>query len=289
MILLTGASGQVGTAMAPHLAHLDEVYAPSRHDFDLSRPQRLLSELDRLAPSAIVNLAAWTAVDAAEDHEDDATTVNATSVGVMSRWAAANRGWMVTMSSDYVFDGTGDSPWLEGDPTGPLNAYGRSKVAGEQAALASGVALVVRTSWVVSGTHPNFVTTMLSLLERGVDPRVVDDQHGRPTMAADLGASLAQLVEMRPTGLLHLANTGSTTWCGLAREVARLADIDPLRITPCASEEFRTPARRPSWSVLGSRRSDELGLAPMPHWRESLRGVVAEQLAGRAANGRDGH
>lgn len=279
MILLTGATGQVGTALAPRLAQADELVAPTRDEFDLSRPGSVTGVLDGLAPSVIVNLAAWTAVDAAEDHEDEATTVNGTAVGVMARWAAANDAWLVTMSSDYVFDGSGDRPLLEGHPTQPLNTYGRSKLAGEQAALASGVALVVRTSWVVSATHPNFVATMLSLLERGVDPKVVDDQHGRPTVADDLAVALADVVRIRPTGLLHLANAGTTTWWGLAREVARSAGMDPGRIAACGTRDFPTPARRPAWSVLGSGRLDELGLDPLPAWRESLPAVVAAQLA----------
>lgn len=286
MILLTGATGQVGTALAPRLAQLDDVVAPGRRDFDLSRPASLAGALDRLAPSVIVNLAAFTDVDGAEDHEDEATAVNGAAVDVLTGWAAANGGWVLTMSSDYVFDGRGDRPLLEGDPTAPINAYGRSKLVGERAALATDAALVVRTSWVVSATHPNFVATMLSLLDRGVDPQVVDDQHGRPTVADDLSMRLAELVQVRPTGLVqarptglvHLANAGTTTWCGLAREVARLAGTDVGRITACGTDEFPTPARRPAWSVLGSRRLAELGLDPLPPWRESLPAVVAAQL-----------
>ena len=276
MILLTGATGQVGTALAPMLARLDEVVAPSRDAFDLAAPQSLPDVLDRLRPTVVVNCAAWTDVDAAETHEDAATTVNGAAVAVLAGWAAANDAWLVTLSSDYVFDGTSDRPLLEDDATDPVNAYGRSKLVGEQAARASGAALVVRTSWLLSATHPNFVRTILSLLARGEDPAVVDDQHGSPTVVADLAAALVGLVAGRPVGVLHLTNTGVTTWWGLAREAARLAGFDPARVHPVATADGPSrPAPRPAWSVLGSRRRGELGIAPLPPWQSSLPRVVA--------------
>lgn len=283
MILLTGVSGQLGTAMLPLLADDDVVTADlagvegADQDLDLADQDALRALLDDVAPTVIVNAAAWTAVDAAEEHEDVATQVNGTAVATMADWAAAHGAWLLSLSTDYVFDGTGDEPLLEDHPTDPINAYGRSKVVGERAAVDSGAALVVRTSWLVSGTHDNFVATMLGLLDRGVDPKVVDDQVGCPTVAEDLAVALAGLVDDRPTGLLHLTNTGPTTWWGLACEAASLAGHDPERVSPCSSEEFPTAAARPTWSVLGSSRRDELGLAPMRAWQEALVDVVAGQ------------
>lgn len=277
MILLTGGTGQLGTAIAPSLAALDEVAAPGRDVLDLSRPARLHGALDHLAPEVIVNTAAWTDVDAAEDHEVAATRINGEAVRAMASWAADNGAWLVTVSTDYVFDGSGTSPLTEDRAAHPVNAYGRSKLVGERAALASGSALVVRTAWLVSGTHANFVATMLSLLERGVDPTVVDDQTGSPTIATDLAAAIAGLVRLRPTGLLHLVNQGTTTWWGLARAVAEQAGHDPRRVRPCTTAEYPTRAARPAWSVLASSRLEELGLQPLPHWRDSLPAVVAAQ------------
>ncbi len=276
-ILLTGASGQLGSALAPRLADHATVVATDLHLLDLSRPDDVAAALDDLRPDVIVNAGAFTAVDDAEANEALATRINGTTVGVMADWAARTGGWLVSLSTDYVFDGTGDRPLLEDHPTRPVNAYGRSKLVGEQAALATDAALVVRTSWLVSGTHPNFVATMLSLLDRGVDPSVVDDQVGRPTVAADLADALVVLVENRPTGIAHVTNAGDTSWCGLAREAARLAGHDPARVSPCTTAEFPTPAPRPAWSVLGSTRHDELGLpAPRP-WQDALVEVVAGQ------------
>jgi dTDP-4-dehydrorhamnose reductase len=285
VILLTGATGQVGTALRPLLADLDEVVAPARAAFDLATPLALPDLLDRWRPTVVVNCAAWTDVDAAETHEDVATTVNGTAVATLATWAADNDAWLLTLSSDYVFPGTGDRPLLEDDVPDPVNAYGRSKLVGEQAAVASGAALVVRTSWLLSATHPNFVRTILALLARGEDPAVVDDQHGSPTIVADLARALADLLARRPVGILHLANSGATTWWGLAREAARLAGFDATRVHPVATTD-RPPrlATRPAWSVLGSSRIDALGIPPLPAWQDSLPQVVAG--AGHRAHGR---
>lgn len=278
MILLTGGSGQLGTALRPLAASTDELVAPGRDVLDLDDPGSLLPILERLRPAVILNAGAWTAVDAAESREAAATRANGASVAIMAQWAATAGAWMVTFSTDYVFDGQGRSPLLESHPTDPINAYGRSKVVGEHGALDSGAALVVRTSWVVSAGHPNFVRTMLSLLDRGVDPRVVDDQHGCPTIATDLAAAVMGLMDTQPTGVLHLTNAGATTWYELARETARLAGFDPDRVTPCPSGEYPTEAARPAWSVLGSERMREVGMDPLPNWRASLPAVVDAQL-----------
>lgn len=279
MILLTGASGQVGTALAPLLSRRDDVVTPGRDVVDLDRPETVTSALGRLRPEIVVNCAAWTAVDAAEEDEEAATRANGHAVARMADWARANDAWLLTLSTDYVFDGSGSEPLLEDHPTNPVNAYGRTKLVGENAVRASAAGLVVRTSWVVSATHPNFVGTMLSLLARGIDPRVVDDQHGCPTVAQDLADALDGLVATRPVGTLHLTNRGATTWFDLAREAAHLAGFDPSRVAPCGSEDFPTRAARPAWSVLGSGRLEELGIAPLPHWHDSLPAVVDGQMA----------
>lgn len=229
-----------------------------------------------LRPSTIINCAAYTKVDAAEEHELDAYAVNAAAVGEMARYAAETGTALLTFSTDYVFPGDASEPYVESSPTSPVNAYGRTKLAGEHAALdAHPDALVVRTSWVISGTHRNFVATMLRLAAERDVVRVVADQHGKPTIAADLATASLRALDAGVGGVLHLANEGATTWFELAREAVRLGGGDPEKVQPCGTADYPTPARRPAYSVLGSERREDLGLPPLPHWTASLPGVVA--------------
>ncbi|MBP1633272.1 MAG: dTDP-4-dehydrorhamnose reductase [Acidobacteria bacterium] len=243
-------------------------------DLDLTRRDLLAAALEDMCPEAIVNCAAYTAVDRAEQEEALASRVNGAAVGVMAEHAARRRIPLLTFSTDYVFAGDAAEPYLESSPTDPINAYGRSKLAGERAALAACPgALVVRTSWLVSGTHPNFVATMLRLAGEGV-VRVVDDQRGCPTMADDLAPAAWAALRSGATGILHLTNSGEATWFEFARAAVAAAGLDPGRIVPCATADYPTPARRPAYSVLGSERRRPLGLAEPPAWRESLPAVV---------------
>lgn len=268
--LITGAAGQLGTAFG---ALAPSAVALSRTDLDLSQPSAIPDVLARVRPSTVINCAGYTAVDRAEQEEALATTVNSEAVAAMAAWCAGHGARFVTFSTDYVFSGESDRPWVESDPVDPVNAYGRSKVAGEAAAIDHG-GLVVRTSWVVSGTHNNFLATMLRLgQERRL--RVVDDQHGCPTMAADLATATVAALDVGATGLLHLSNQGATTWYEFARTALERAAID-ADIEPCGSDEFPTPARRPRYSVLGSERLDALGMKPLPPWRESLPDTIEE-------------
>lgn len=271
MILVTGGAGQLGTAfrkVIPEARFVDQA------DFDLAEGAALVAALAEAAPEAIVNCAAYTAVDRAEAEEEAATAVNGIAVGIMAAYAAARRIPFLTFSTDYVFPGDGPAPYLESSPTDPINAYGRSKAAGERAAL--GIcpeALVVRTSWLVSGTHPNFVATMLRRAAEG-EVSVVDDQVGCPTMADDLAPAAWGALQAGVSGLLHLTNAGETTWFRFARAAAALAGLDPGRIVPCTTADYPTPARRPAYSVLGSERRGPLGLAELPPWESSLPAVV---------------
>jgi len=273
VIVVLGAGGQLGTAfrsMLPDARFVD------RSGLDLTDTGAIEGRLASMAPSAVVNCAAYTAVDRAEAEEDLATVVNAEAVAAMARYAAAAGIPLVTYSTDYVFAGDGVAPYLESDPTDPVNAYGRSKLAGERAALRIHPAtLVVRTSWVVSATHPNFVATMLRLAGKGEPWRVVDDQQGCPTMVDDLAAATLEALDAGVTGILHRTNTGATTWFALARAVVELAGFDPGLVGPCTTADYPTPARRPAYSVLGSVRAESLGLTALPPWRASLEAVVA--------------
>ena len=272
MILLTGGSGQLGAAFR---SLLPEANAPDRAALDLARPGDLEAVVDRLQPTAIVNCAAYTAVDAAEADEQTAEKVNGTSVGVLARQAARLGIPFVTFSTDYVFDGSAASPYVESSVPHPINAYGRSKLLGEQAALAAHAgALVVRTSWLFSATHRNFVSTILGLAAtRHVD--VVADQIGCPTYAPDLAATTLQAMERGVSGLLHITNSGTASWFNLARTACELAGVDPERVRPITTEQHPTKARRPRYTPLGSERRSLLGLHDLRPWQEALRDALA--------------
>jgi dTDP-4-dehydrorhamnose reductase len=277
-MLVTGGSGQLGTAMR---SVFPDASYPGRAELDLADIDGLREVLDRLHPQAIVNCAAYTAVDAAEDDEASATRVNGEAVGAMAEHAAARGIPFVTFSTDYVFAGTATEPYVESDATDPVNAYGRSKLLGERLALAAYPgALVIRTSWLISATHPNFVATMLRLTASRDRLDVVDDQLGSPTVAADLAVATREALDAGVNGLLHVTNLGTTTWFGLAVAAVDLAGLDASRLHPCTTAEFPTPAARPAFSVLGSERREPLGLDPMPHWRDSLGVVVAGHIGG---------
>jgi dTDP-4-dehydrorhamnose reductase len=279
VIVVTGAAGQLGTAFRNMIP--DAVFL-TRAELDLSHPDGLHQKLNEIRPDTIVNCAAYTAVDRAEEEADLARVVNGVAVGELARWVDANGATLVTYSTDYVFPGTGTRPYLESDPTAPVNAYGWSKLEGEGAALSRSGVLVIRTSWVVSATHSNFVATMIRNARERV-LRVVDDQKGCPTIAGDLAKATIDALEAGATGLLHLTNQGETTWFELARESVGLAGLDPTRITPIRTADYPTPARRPAYSVLGSERREQLGIDPLPPWRQSLPAVVEGLVAARLA------
>lgn len=252
----------------------DRARLATRADLDLADLGSIEEALDLWNPSLVINCAAYTNVDAAETEEALATRINTEAVGRIADWTQRHERPFLTFSTDYVFDGKGTSPYLESDAPDPVNAYGRSKLGGEALAVDAG-GLVVRTSWVISGSHPNFVATMLRLSsERQL--RVVDDQVGCPTIASDLAAASLEALQGGATGLLHLTNQGPTTWFELARAAVSEAGKDPGVIQPCTTEEYPTPARRPAYSVLGSERRESLGVHPLPEWRESLPGLVRE-------------
>ncbi|GAA5001804.1 dTDP-4-dehydrorhamnose reductase [Kitasatospora paranensis] len=222
----------------------------------------------------VVNCAAWTDVDGAESAEAAATAVNGTGVRHLALACRETGARLLQVSTDYVLPGDTDRPCPESAATGPVNAYGRSKLAGEQAVLEllPDTGYVVRTAWLYGEHGPNFVATMLRLAAVRDTLDVVDDQHGQPTWSHDLARQLLALADARhaPAGIYHGTAAGRTTWYGLAREAYRLAGLDPERIRPTTSAAFPRPAARPAWSVLGHDRWDAAGIAPLPDWRSSL-------------------
>ncbi|HEY4775368.1 MAG TPA: dTDP-4-dehydrorhamnose reductase [Xanthobacteraceae bacterium] len=294
-ILLTGVTGQVGGALAPTLDRLATVVAADRAVLDLAKPAAVKTVLDRLAPDLIVNPAAYTAVDRAEDEPDIAYLVNADSPAEMARWAAGRGVPLLHFSTDYVFDGSGDRPWREDDPTGPLNVYGASKLAGETAIRrAGGPHLIVRTSWVYAARGRNFLQTMSALASERAELRVVADQVGAPTSAALLAQVVADILARgddlparfaAARGLVHVAAAGEASWHEFASAIveglrARGVPLAVRRVLPVRSEDYPTKARRPRNSRLALQRlRDVFGLAP-PDWRAALAAEL-DKLAGR--------
>lgn len=216
--------------------------------------------------SVVWNAAADTRVDLCESRAGH-LAVNDVAVGEIARLCREAGALLVHVSTDYVFDGRPGRPWREDDPVAPVNAYGRGKLGGERRALASGAeVLVVRTSWVFAPGGVNFVDTILGLAEQGREElRVVDDQHGRPTFAPDLARALVKLVSAGARGLVHFANSGETTWHGLAKEALARAGYGGVRLVPCTTAEFPRPAARPANSVLDTSRYEGLvGERPRP-------------------------
>jgi len=274
-ILVTGASGQLGTAFAALDAN---IVAVSHSELDITDADAIHTLVGAVSPSVIINCAAYTAVDAAEADEETATDINGHAVGLLSEVAADRRCRFVTYSTDYVFDGTATNPYLESDPTDPVNAYGRSKLLGEHLALAASKdSLVIRTSWVLSGTHDNFVATMLRLAGSGKTLTVVDDQVGNPTIVHDLAQATMGLLDQDVDGIVHMTNKGSTTWFELARYAVTVAGIDPELIQPCSTADYPTPAKRPAFSVLGSERFDDGAIESLRPWKVATRDVVRAQ------------
>lgn len=290
-IILFGRDGQVGRELVPRLAPLGPLAAFDRGTVDLERPDAIRQAIRRGRPDVVVNAAAYTAVDRAEEEPELARRVNAEAVGVMAEEVRASGGWLVQYSTDYVFAGTKAGGHVESDATGPLNVYGATKLAGEQLVAASGCRhLIFRTSWVYASHGQNFVRTMLRLLQEREDLAVVDDQIGAPTSAARVAAvtadTLRQLDRMPAAGgIYHLAASGATSWHGFAEFIAaeaRAGGLD-LRITADrirrqASSCLNQRARRPANSLLDTAKIRRIFGAMLPAWQDDARAVVTTLL-----------
>lgn len=268
--MITGAGGQLGQRLG---ALLPEASRFTRAELDLASVDIVREAV--AGHDVVINAAAWTDVDAAEAREAEATEINGHAVKHLAL-ACANAGArLIHLSTDYVFDGTACSPYPEDASTDPVNAYGRGKLAGEHAALTAG-ATVVRTAWLYDNTGRNFVTTVLRLASERDTLDIVDDQHGQPTWAHTLAQQLVALVRAdAPPGIYHGTCTGATTWYQFAREIFRLAGLDPRRIRPTTSDRFPRPAKRPTYSVLAHGNWAKAGLEPMPPWEVALREALA--------------
>ena len=280
-ILILGAHGQVGSALFSMLG--TRCIGISRADLDLSNSDNLKQLLKNLPDlQAVYNAAAYTQVDRAESEQELCIALNEKVPKILAGFCIQRNIPLVHFSTDYVFDGSGERPWVETDPTQPLNIYGKSKLAGEKAILLSGARfLIFRTSWVYDSKGKNFFRTMLKLGNEQESLNVVSDQYGAPTYAPELAGSAivglknALLMEQFPTGVFHLCNSGETTWFGFAEAIferARRLGL-PLKInslTPISTQQYLTPAKRPLNSRLNCNRAKSvLGLSMRP-WAESL-------------------
>jgi dTDP-4-dehydrorhamnose reductase len=272
-VLVTGASGQLGHELTRQFAGLD-VVAADRQQLDVADRDAVLAAITTLRPDLIVHAGAWTAVDACEGDPDRAMRVNALGTRHVADGARRVGAHVTYVSTDYVFDGTKASAYDEWDPTCPVSVYGRSKLAGERE-LDPGSA-IVRTSWVFGREGANFVKTVLRVAAAPGELRMVDDQRGCPTSAADLAAVIRTLAVGRHPGTFHVTNQGATTWWQLARDVLALAGDDPERVVPISSHELDRPAPRPANSVLDNAALRLSGIPLPPDHHEPLERLVKE-------------
>jgi dTDP-4-dehydrorhamnose reductase len=285
-LLITGSKGQLGSEIVAQARRAKDVMFSKGidiEDLDLTDPfdvRDYVEEWVRVVRSdspshriAVINPAAYTAVDKAEEQEELAFAVNAAAPALLATACAAAGARLIQLSTDYVFPGDGTVPYEPTDPTGPRSAYGRTKLAGEQAVreLLPDLGYVVRTAWLYGGGGPNFVKTMVRLEKTRETVSVVTDQVGSPTWAGDLANRLIALARSEaPAGTYHGTGLGSTTWFGFTQAIFEELGADPARVLPTDSSTFVQAAARPSYSVLSPAAWDGAGLPPFPGWRESL-------------------
>jgi len=275
-ILLTGRQGQVGSALEPLLAPLGDLVAFDRAGLDLADAAKLRERVARERPDIIVNAAAYTAVDRAEAEREQAFAANARAPAVLAEEAARTGALLIHFSTDYVFDGTKRRPYVETDETAPLNVYGESKRAGEQAIAASGCRhVILRTSWVYSARGRNFVLSILAAARAGRPLRVVDDQAGAPTSSRQIADAVVRVISSRevPSGLYHLSAAGETTWCGIAREILAQTGL-AVPVTPVSTAEYGAPARRPANSLLDNAKLRRQWGVALQDWKAELAAVL---------------
>ena len=285
-ILITGVTGQVGAALCEALSPSATTIGADRSLLDLSQPEKIPSALDRCGPDLIVNPAAYTAVDRAEDEKELAFRVNAEAPGIIARWAASREVPVIHFSTDYVFNGVGRRPWREDDPTGPLSVYGASKLAGElEVRAAAGPHLIVRTSWVYASTGSNFLRTIVRLAQERTELRIVADQFGAPTSARLIAKAVSTIIlDGGPLlarrfsaagGLVNISASGETTWHGFAMAIiqgmqSRGVALKAQSIQPILASDFPTKAKRPLNSRFDLTRLTKVFGIRTPSWDEAL-------------------
>lgn len=285
--MLLGSTGQLGATLNPLLEQIGKTIATDRSVLDFTNPEKICDFVRDRKPSVIVNTAAYTAVDKAENETALSRAVNAGAPAALARAARESGAVLIHYSTDYVFDGSKNSAYTEGDPVNPLNAYGRTKAEGEAAIQTSGCKhLIFRTSWVYSERGANFLLTMLRLARQRDELRIVDDQTGAPTSTHSLARATADIIHKHiagewrddKSGIYHMTDSGSTTWFGFAAEIfqraSRILGTREPRLTPITTAEYPTPAKRPLNSRLNCEKLRATFGVSMPHWEHSLDEVL---------------
>jgi len=300
VILLIGKNGQVGGELLHLLPSLGEVVAPNRSEMDLSKPSDISQIIRKVRPQIIVNAAAYTAVDQAQTDEAMALAINAEAPGLMAREAKEIGATVIHYSTDYVFDGSKRTPYEETDPTNPINVYGKTKLAGEEAIRAAEIPhLIFRTAWVYATRGRNFLLTILRLASEREELKIVSDQIGAPTCASDIAAATSKVLAgllkenggrssfSKRSGTYHMTAGGLTTWFDFANAILEKAAQAPQgaswfsaatqgrplttrRVIPITTEEFHAAARRPAYSVLSNSRLMQTFSLELPDWRAQL-------------------
>ncbi len=278
LVVVTGKNGQLGWELQQLASSYENSYRfvfADRDSLNLQMPETIVPFLAELQPRYIINCAAYTAVDKAETEQEQALMINATAVGTMAAFCEKNNCKFITVSTDYVFNGNGTSPYKTGTPTEPVNYYGYSKMAGEQLAQENNPSsVIVRTSWVYSAHGNNFVKTMLRLMKERDELKVVGDQVGSPTYAADLAQALMQIIEEDQqgnchSGIYHFSNTGVISWFDFATAIREYAGF-PVNLVAVPSTEYPTPAKRPAYSVMDTASFSNHFNVKLQHWKLSL-------------------
>jgi len=271
-LLVTGAHGQLGRELIGVLgASAHHVVGVTHPECDVASPESIARIMERVRPDVVINCAAWSNVDAAEQHRDEAFAVNATGPRLLALECARRDALLCHISTDYVFDGAASSPYREDAAVHPLGVYGASKAAGEDEVRAvSPHHQIVRTAWLYGQEGPNFVLTMVRLARERGELRVVADQRGAPTWTGHLAPALARLVQLGATGTFHLTNGGDTTWHGFARAIVAAAGLT-VPVVAITTDEYPTPAQRPPYAVLDNAAWRRLGNPPLPYWGDGLR------------------
>ena len=282
-VLVTGGNGQLGSALVDLLSTRtsDVVLSIDLPDIDITAPGSVREVFAQFAPDVVINCAAWTAVDAAEEKEADALKVNGEGPRVLAEACKAAGAWLVQISTDYVFAGDANTPYAEDARPDPKTAYGRTKLAGEIAVqeVLPAAHYLVRTAWLYGLQGNNFVKTMLELESVRDNVSVVDDQRGQPTYAGDLAEQILLLLDARPpAGIFHATNAGATTWFEFTRAIFESIGADPQRVLATDSASFVRPAPRPAYSVLAQDKWQLVGLTPMRDWRVALTAAFADGI-----------
>jgi dTDP-4-dehydrorhamnose reductase len=274
--LITGAAGMVGRDLVDELTSRgEEVIALSKSDLDISDSRAVFAKIAESKPSIIVNCAAYTKVDAAEENESMANAINGSSVEFLALAANEVGALLLQISTDFVFDGAKATPYDINDTTHPLSAYGRSKLLGELAATHAEKHLIVRTSWLFGVNGPNFVESIRNQIRKGTDPlQVVDDQRGRPTYTPHLANAIIRLAQLDARGIAHYADDEECSWYDFA---CAIAEGSGVTVKPVSSDRFPRPATRPAYSVLSTERYERLTGVRPESWREGLREYLTKR------------